>query len=473
LQEHFAVTRIAIVGGGPGGLLTAWLLSRLANQPIELTLFEASHRTGGKILTPRFHSLPVSYEAGAAEFYDYSPIDHDPLKSLIHELGLSVTPMGGNSVFLNRRRYATTEDVASGLGPAVRQSWIAFHEQARACISPREFYESDNSDPGPPAVSAQPAVRFSTITDRLQSPPLQNFLETMIHSDLATEWTQTDVSYGLQNYLMNHPDYMRLYSIAGGNEQLVQRLLQVTPMDMRLNHSVLAVSHTDTQMIRLQISHQDSITEQDFDFAILCLPIRPLRSVRFQGTRLTQAMQRHFRQFDHPAHYLRVTLLFQQPFWKDWLADSWCMLDAWGGCCLYDETSRQPDSVCGILGWLFGGDAAVELSQLSDEQLIRTALRTLPHGQNEAEQLLLEGRVHRWIEAVSAMPGGDQPTRLDLRHQPDPIEHPGLFLVGDYLFDSTLNGVLDSAECVAGWIAAELERSSEPRAAGNMQPAHL
>jgi len=467
------VTRIAIVGGGPGGLLTAWLLSRLANQPIELTLFEASHRTGGKILTPRFHSLPVSYEAGAAEFYDYSPIDHDPLKSLIHELGLSVTPMGGNSVFLNRRRYATTEDVASGLGPAVRQSWIAFHEQARACISPREFYESDNSDPGPPAVSAQPAVRFSTITDRLQSPPLQNFLETMIHSDLATEWTQTDVSYGLQNYLMNHPDYMRLYSIAGGNEQLVQRLLQVTPMDMRLNHSVLAVSHTDTQQIRLQISHQDSITEQDFDFAILCLPIRPLRSVRFQGTRLTQAMQRHFRQFDHPAHYLRVTLLFQQPFWKDWLADSWCMLDAWGGCCLYDETSRQPDSVCGILGWLFGGDAAVELSQLSDEHLIRTALRTLPHGQNEAEQLLLEGRVHRWIEAVSAMPGGDQPTRLDLRHQPDPIEHPGLFLVGDYLFDSTLNGVLDSAECVAGWIAAELERSSEPRAAGNMQPAHL
>jgi monoamine oxidase len=473
LQENFAVTRIAIVGGGPGGLLTAWLLSRLANQPIELTLFEASHRTGGKILTPRFHSLPVSYESGAAEFYDYSPIDHDPLKSLIHELGLSVTPMGGNSVFLNRRRYATTEDVASGLGPAVRQSWIAFHEQARACISPREFYESDNSDPGPPAVSAQPAVRFSTITDRLQSPPLQNFLETMIHSDLATEWTQTDVSYGLQNYLMNHPDYMRLYSIAGGNEQLVQRLLQVTPMDVRLNHSVLAVSHTDTQQIRLQISHQDSITEQDFDFAILCLPMRPLRSVRFQGTRLTQAMQRHFRQFDHPAHYLRVTLLFQQPFWKDWLADSWCMLDAWGGCCLYDETSRQPDSVCGILGWLFGGDAAVELSQLSDEHLIRTALRTLPHGQNEAEQLLLEGRVHRWIEAVSAMPGGDQPTRLDLRHQPDPIEHPGLFLVGDYLFDSTLHGVLDSAECVAGWIAAELERSSEPRAAGNMQPAHL
>jgi hypothetical protein len=27
--------------------------------------------------------------------------------------------------------------------------------------------------------------------------------------------------------------------------------------------------------------------------------------------------------------------------------------------------------------------------------------------------------------------------------------------VGDYLYDSTLNGVLDSAEHVAGWLAAE------------------
>ncbi len=34
------------------------------------------------------------------------------------------------------------------------------------------------------------------------------------------------------------------------------------------------------------------------------------------------------------------------------------------------------------------------------------------------------------------------------------MEHPNLFLVGDYLYDSTLNGVLDSAEYVSDWIAA-------------------
>jgi len=39
-------------------------------------------------------------------------------------------------------------------------------------------------------------------------------------------------------------------------------------------------------------------------------------------------------------------------------------------------------------------------------------------------------------------------------------------VVGDYLYDSTLNGVLDSAEHVAGWVAAEQmpERLAAPAA---------
>ena len=113
------------------------------------------------------------------------------------------------------------------------------------------------------------------------------------------------------------------------------------------------------------------------------------------------------------------------------------------------------------LGWLLAGEAAATKSQLSDEELITAALDSLPpfltHGRTE----FLEGRVHRWIGAVNALPGGIVPHKHDRRHQPEPIEHPHLFLVGDYLFDSTLNGVLDSAEYVAAWIAGQLADSSE------------
>lgn len=452
--------RVAIVGGGPGGLMTAYLLRKLANRPLELTLFESSERVGGKVLTPRFTNVPAMYEAGAAEFYDYSPVDEDPLKDLVRELGLSTVAMGGNSVVLSGKQYSTLEDLGEQFGGRVRRGWTEFHERAWGLMSPREFYESDNSEPS--LTSGGLSVvegRFDTEAARLEQEELRSFLETLIHSDLATEWTQTSVSYGLQNYLMNHPAYMQLYSIDGGNEQLVERLRERTAMDVRTGQRVLSVEKgtQDSAALTLRTEGADGMTEHHFDYVVLCLPIIPLSKLEFCGERLAGAMRGHLERYDHPAHYLRVTMLFSQPFWKSWLRDSYCMLDAYGGCCLYDESSRQAEAGYGILGWLFGGEAAVSLSELGDEVLIERALGTLPCAPGESVPQPLEVRVHRWIGAVSALPGGERPVRLDMRHQPEPVEHPGLFVVGDYLFDSTLNGVLDSAESVASWIAAELE----------------
>src|SRR5262249_1246407 len=44
------------------------------------------------------------------------------------------------------------------------------------------------------------------------------------------------------------------------------------------------------------------------------------------------------------------------------------------------------------------------------------------------------------------------------RHLPDPHNHPGLFLVGDYLFDSTINGTYDSADFVTDMLLTQLRK---------------
>src|SRR5260370_38979592 len=41
-------------------------------------------------------------------------------------------------------------------------------------------------------------------------------------------------------------------------------------------------------------------------------------------------------------------------------------------------------------------------------------------------------------------------------HRPDPKQHPGLVVVGDYLFDSTLNGLLDSSDAATDIIVTEM-----------------
>jgi hypothetical protein len=59
------------------------------------------------------------------------------------------------------------------------------------------------------------------------------------------------------------------------------------------------------------------------------------------------------------------------------------------------------------------------------------------------------------------MPGGFPAREPDSRHQPEPEQHPELFVVGDYLFDSTLNGVLDSADVAAEWILEDMLEDME------------
>jgi phytoene dehydrogenase-like protein len=202
------VPRIGIVGGGPGGLMTAYMLQKYANCPLEVTLFEASPRLGGKILTPKFESFPIRYEAGAAEFYDYSQFDDDPLKDLIMEMGLPIRPMGGPSVVMNGQILENWDDIREQLGLSAYQSLVQFDRRAKDRMTPQEFYHSDNPEGTTELVEEK---RFDALLTTVAEPTARGYIEKMIHSDLATEPAQTSIGYGLQNYLMNDPAYMHLY----------------------------------------------------------------------------------------------------------------------------------------------------------------------------------------------------------------------------------------------------------------------
>ena len=108
--------QIGIIGGGPGGLLTARMLEHQATVPLSITIFEASERLGGKVLTRQFEALPVAYEVGAAEFYDYAEIDEDPLKQLVQDLGLPIQVLGGSSLIHGDRLVGNLDDVRETLG---------------------------------------------------------------------------------------------------------------------------------------------------------------------------------------------------------------------------------------------------------------------------------------------------------------------------------------------------------------------
>ncbi len=438
------MTKIAIIGGGPGGLMTAYLLERKYGDSCRTTLFEATDRIGGKIMTRRFDSAPVMYEAGVAEVYDYEDLGPDPLRRLIRELGLMTKPIEGQAVVLNGRLLRNEHEIKLHCGDATLRAIEDFRRRA-VSMMPIEmwrdgFWEDDNKHPW--------ALRnCEEILNEVSDPTARKYLKVAVHSDLATEPHLTSGLNGLKNFVMDVPGYVRQYSIVGGMES-IPRALQagLTHTHLELNAPVARVEKNPDESYRVHFRSGRGLTQEDFDAVVIALPHNWLNSIEWGGERLCRALTGHIAYYDRPAHYLRISILFKKPFWRNLITGDWFMLDAFGGCCVYDEGARHDTGEYGVLGWLVAGSDALSLVNLDDRTLVERAIQSLPDKLYEqARENFIEGRAHRWAAAVNAQPGGFPVRDSRSAHSPEPSEHPGIFLVGDYLFDSTLNGVFDSA----------------------------
>jgi monoamine oxidase len=449
--------RIAIIGGGPGGLMTAHLLNQRAKGACQITIFEASHQLGGKIRTGRFNTAPILYEAGAAELYDYSGLGTDPLAEMVKEFGLKRREMTGRTVIMNDRLLRDEADIRRELGPATVAALKAFTRRAKRAISPAEYYESDWVADNEDALAKQ---SFAELLASVPDEAARNYISVAVHSDLATEPHHTNAMYGLQNYLMNEPGYMSLYSIDGGIEQIIHELVKRVHANVQLGCRVERVERSSTDQYKISYRQHHQQGSEEFDFVVAALPNNWIPSISWggekSGEKLSRAMLNHHEHYDHPAHYLRVSVLFEKPFWRDHICESYFMSDAFGGCCVYDETSRVDGCSYGVLGWLLAGEAALTMANLDEAELIDAVISSLPKQLGDGRKFFLEGKVHRWAGAVNGLPAGFPAREPDARHVPEPEDHPDLFVVGDYLFDSTLNGVMDSADTVAEWITEEL-----------------
>ncbi len=452
---------LAIVGGGPGGLMSAWHLKKKVGNLCRITIFEASDRLGGKILSRKFDSAPALYEAGVAEIYDYSMTGPDPLRELIQHLGLQTIPMDAEQVVLDGQLLDDVDGMRKRFGSKTAAAIEAFRKRCAEMISPIEYYEGVGADDnGHPWAN----ITCEELLDReVDDPAAKRFLKVMARSDIATESHNTNGLNALKNFVMDIEGYIGLYSIQNGNEQLIVRLQEEIDADIQFNHRVLRLGKTENGRYRLNMMNGKGPEDRDFDLVLMCLPHSWLATVGWDNERLRSSMVKHIAYFDRPAHYLRASLLFDSPFWGDKLSGAWFMSEAFGGCCVYVEGARHDVGNHGVLNFLIAGSDALAYANLKDDDLILTALKSLPASLGDARAHFVEGKVHRWLSSVNAIPGGVPVRDVITNHRPEPKEHPGVVLVGDYLFDSTLNGLLDSADAATDIVLSEMMKLRRAR----------
>jgi monoamine oxidase len=378
--------RIAVVGGGPGGLFTAWLLGQKCAEKPDITLFEASPRLGGKVLTKRFAAAPVLYEAGAAELYRYG---NDPLRLLVKEiLGLSVVPMAGQTVVLDGHILQSLADIERHYGQRTVQAIRQFDKHAHKARPFDGFYDGflveDNDHPLMGRI-------FESLLDEVPDEDARRYLRVLVHSDLAAEPHNITGLYGLDNYLINDPRYCKLYSIKGGMERLIDALRGEIEANVQLETLVERIEKAGADTYRVVSRRGGDARSEEFDAVVVALPHAWLPNITWGGNRLEAAINAHLGHYDFPAHYLRISLLFRERFWRDLISDSYFMIDAFGGCCVYDEGARLDTGTYGVLAWLLAGQDAFAASNLSDEQLVDKALSALPAELARGRELVPRG----------------------------------------------------------------------------------
>lgn len=455
--------RVAIIGGGPGGLFTAWHLAAKAGTACDITIFEASERLGGKIITKEFAGVGI-YEAGVAEIYDYSELGPDPLRELIQKhLNLEIKHISGGACILDGKIIESRDCLAEYFGDATQQQVAAFRNRCEEMLSPEEFYlcarVHDNTHPWA-RVSGEEIIA-SEMSDEMA----RRYVRVMAHSDVAAPPHLTNGLTFLKNALMDSSGYIDVFSVIGGNEQIVDRLVEQLDAEVRFNSSLTSLRPLFDGTYQLGMCVNGEPTTVVADYVVLALPLTALSIIDWRSPHLQQAMARHINYFDRPGHYLRATLLFERPFWRDVLPGAWWMLDAFDGCCAYDEGARNAIGQWGALGFLIAGNAALGLANMSDAAIEQLCLDALPPELAIGKRLIVDSRIHRWMASVNAIPGGYPLRSAYSNHRPTPDQAPGLLMVGDYMFDATLNGVLDSADAATDILVGEiLKRRNAHRA---------
>src|SRR5579872_154405 len=276
----WSMIKVAIVGAGPGGLMTARLLEQKCGSACSTTVFEASHRIGGKLHTRKFSKADAAYESGVAECYGYVSGD-DPLRSLVADLGLETIPTSGSTVVMDGHIIRDDDDLARVGGAATRAAVESFRAVSAQALSIDEWCgRSPAESPADPAA----AMTGTDLLELVDDDFARRYLALLAHSDLAAEPHQTSARYALRKMVMGLPGYGSVYALRGGMEELPQRLAQqLTRTRLELNARIVRLGRHPDGGYSLSVRRKCELAVERADVVILAVPHGALYAIDGEG----------------------------------------------------------------------------------------------------------------------------------------------------------------------------------------------
>ena len=305
-------TRIAVMGAGIAGLCAALELSAAGH---EVVVLEGQNRVGGRIRTLRgAFSDGVYAEAGAMRI----PARHLLVLAYVERFGLQLRPFRSHNP----------------------QGWAFFHHQRRRlaqAMDDHEAYGFDLTDrereipfdtlwaetlkPSLDTLSKGATEEWEALQERLQAISLRDYLRELGWSEGATEkyglfaGFETLLHASACEFIREFAADLRAatYAIAGGMDQLPQRMARVLGDVIRYGHVITALDQNE-EGVRIHVKTPGGPTVIEADYAICTLPLAVLRHVEIRPS-FSRGKQRAIRNI----HYEAATKIFfecNRRFWE-------------------------------------------------------------------------------------------------------------------------------------------------------------
>ncbi len=421
---------IAVIGAGPAGLRTALLLEQ---QGHNVTVFEARDRLGG-----RLHTVEVTggtFDAGA----EWIDADHDRVKSLCKELGLSLAQ---SEQWPGRVIYGGDERTEDKL-------W----KEAAADIESVQKIAAEQCKGLPDPVWQDPAL------SELDLQTLGEFLDEYCSSKVGRWWCEamyrsdegedTD-RIGLLGWLVGYRSYLRrgagdmsAFRIEGGAQKLGTEMAARLKNPVVLNRPLRSVQARE-DVVELWFDGEMAFVDQ----VVLTIPPACLLGIDFFDTVPTEKSLAW--EMIGGSRAIKVCMEFEEPFWRE---------SGWAGRALSDLPFQQiwdgGHGGAAILTAYICGDQAEKVAERSDpvDYVVRAVSQLDPRAENQ----FIQGWLYDWPNdewaqgAFSYLPPGSVMTALP---------HMGtrcgrIHFAGEHTASwlGFIEGALESAERVAKEIA--------------------
>jgi len=357
--------RVIVIGAGLAGLSAAYDLHHAG---WNVTVLEARDRVGGRSYSIRTFSDGLVVEGGG----EYIEENHTRMVAYVEQFGLQLLKSGNwraqweDWVSFDGKTGPVTDTNLWGtdLVAEIDRCWDALSALAQHISDPHQ----PQAEKEAARLDAQSSAEWLASLD--VHPYAKKYFAIHIRSEYTTEPERFSLLDLARNGKMYYTSSERSTSmrVMGGNDQIPRALADALP-DVRLNAPVTSI-RLKPDGVAVTYKQAESHLTLDSDFAILATPLTTARLIDFNGS-LPAVYQNMVNDVSYGA-VTKVMIEYRKRFWKE---------KGWNGRMATDapivytwHATSHFEHERGIITAYTGGDNAVQLSALSDDERIKLAV---------------------------------------------------------------------------------------------------